>query len=158
MPGWFSVISITGARATLSSLAGARFSSSATRKDRRDGSRAAASILGNAEIAGCFRWLDARRQKNHFDCTVGRRGHGDAPGGAPTVQIARKAGTVDIVLIDAGQLLSCAVAVILEAARLRRLRCPFHRLRVTGEVGLSRYFGVPGLVIASFPRVVRDQE
>ena len=46
-------------------------------------------------------------KKITLDCTVGSKTIGVAPGGtAQMVQIAREAGTVDIVSIDAGQLLS----------------------------------------------------
>src|SRR5262249_21782934 len=39
-----------------------------------DGSKAAASIRGNAEIT-CWRSLRRVAPKNHFDCTVGRQNH-----------------------------------------------------------------------------------
>src|SRR5262249_37193783 len=44
------------------------------------------------------------------------------------------------------------------ARRLRRYRSPFHSLRMTGKVESLQILGRAWPVIASLPRVVRDEE
>jgi|SoimicMinimDraft_8_1059736.scaffolds.fasta_scaffold01460_3 hypothetical protein len=44
------------------------------------------------------------------------------------------------------------------AARLRRFQRPYDRLRMAGKVESLQIFWRAWLVIASFPRVVRDEE
>jgi hypothetical protein len=95
--------------------------------------------------------LPTRGAKKYFDCTVDGKTMGDAPGGTAQMVDSAKSGTVDIVRIDAGQLLPDLLLECSAVSQIAALRLRMAGARVSPDI-------LTWLVIASFPRVVRDEE